>query len=247
MTDLADSRTGFEKWRDGLARARDDDTWDAWDCEIRAVVNEYNRHLATTPGFMPLDWHVIKAMIWVESGPHKEAWASNPMQIGVSADPGLGAFLSGNEGGDLILPIAWKGVVTETSARAIPSHSLRAGVGYLLMRMANYAHRSIFDPDPRIYHIAVKAGDSLDRIARTHGSTTEALQQLNPGATTLRPGQMIKLRKARVRRVITGWHALTPSRIAIRYNSMRRDPTYIEKLTYALDLVFFRKEARCAQ
>jgi hypothetical protein len=46
MSASTDTRAGYEKWRDGVTRARDDDKWDAWDCEIRAVVSEYNRHLA---------------------------------------------------------------------------------------------------------------------------------------------------------------------------------------------------------
>jgi len=65
MAVQAPSKTGYEKWKDGITRAVGDIKWDAWDCEIQMAVNEYNRHLMGTAGYRPLDWKIIKAMLWV--------------------------------------------------------------------------------------------------------------------------------------------------------------------------------------
>ena len=51
------------------------------------------------------------------------------MQIGVVGAPGMTAFLSGKEGGDLILPLALKGRLTTGSVRTILAHNIRAGIG----------------------------------------------------------------------------------------------------------------------
>lgn len=247
MTLQAPLKTGFEKWQDGLKKAVGNAKWDEWDCEIQLAVNQYNRHLAGTTGYIPLNWHLIKAMLWVETGAERSEWKTNPMQIGVSGDPGLTAFLSGTEGGDLILPPALKGRLTAASARIIPAYNIRAGIGYLLMRMATFEYRSVLAADVNIYEVMVKPGDSLDRIAKNNSSTIDVLKNLNPTANILRPGQILKYQKASVRRVITGWRQLSTSSIALRYNSMRRDPNYAKKMDFALDLVRKGEGAVCSQ
>ncbi|WP_080419651.1 LysM peptidoglycan-binding domain-containing protein [Burkholderia ubonensis] len=241
------AKTGFEKWQDDINKASGDVNWDTWDCEIQIAVNEYNRHLSGTAGYNPLDWRLIKAMLWVETGANSSEWKIKPMQIGVSGDPGLTSFLSGSEGGDLILPSAWKGQLTMGSARTMPAHNIRAGIGYLLMRMATFEHRSVSVEDSKVHDVTVKPGDSLDKIAKAHGSTTEVLKKLNPMVGVLRPGQVLKCQKASVRRVITGWRPLSASSVALRYNSMRRDPNYAKKLDFAWGLVRKGTEASCTQ
>jgi hypothetical protein len=139
------------------------------------------------------------------------------MQIGVAGDPGLTSFLSGKEGGDLILPTAWKGRLTMGSVRSIPAHNIRAGIGYLLMRMANFEHRNVLAADAKVYEVTVKPGDSLDKIARAQGSVIETLKKLNPTATSLRPGQLLKYQKASVQRVIANWRHISTTLIAQRY------------------------------
>ena len=166
------------------------------------------------------------------------------MRIGVHGDPGLTSFFSGKEGGDLILPPAWKGQLTMGSVRTIPAHNIRAGIGYLLMKMANYEYRSILDADSRVYEIAVKPGDSLDKIAKTQGSTVDTLKKLNPTAAVLRSGQVLKYQKASVQRVITSWRHLSAASIALRYNG-RRDLTYATKLDYALSALRKGKAVVC--
>jgi hypothetical protein len=241
------AKSGFEKWREGIERAVGDPKWNRWDCEIQQVVSAYNSHLRSTPGYVPLDWKVVKAMLWTESGAHKVDWNKKPMRIGVPTDPGLPSFLSNKEGGDLIIVPAWKGLITMGSARTNPIHNLRAGVGYLLMRHAYYAHKSIPDADDKVYEITVKTGDSLEKIAKANGSTVEVLQKLNPEAKVLRIGQVLKYQKAAIKKVITGWKAVTPLSIALLYNSMTKDPHYTERIVHAFKQVKRVEMGQCAQ
>jgi hypothetical protein len=237
-------KSGLEKWQDGLSSAISDPAWDAYDCEIQLAVGDFNRHLNGVATYQLLDWQLIKAMLWVESGAAHPEWKLKPMQIGVAGDPGLSAFLSSDEGGELILPSAWKGQLTMGSVRTIPAHNIRAGIGYLLMRMANFEFRSVLDADTKVYEVTVKAGDSLDKIARQQGSTVEAMTALNPGAAVIRPGQVLKYQKASVKRVITSWRFITTTLIAQRYNG-GGDPNYAKKLDFALALVRKGKMAVC--
>ncbi|WP_035880251.1 LysM domain-containing protein [Cupriavidus sp. BIS7] len=237
------SRTGFEKWLDGIDKALGDAKWNIWDCEIQMAVNEYNRHLSGKAGYRPLDWRLIKAMLWVESGAANSEWNSRPMRIGVPGDPGLTSFLSGKEGSELILPPAWKGRLTVGSVRTIPAHNIRAGIGYLLMKMANYEYRSIIG-NPKVHTISVNPGDSLDKIARTQGSTVETLKKLNPTAVILRPGQILKFQKASIQRVITSWRHVSTAMVAQRYNG-GGDPNYTSKLDYVLSAIREDKGLAC--
>jgi hypothetical protein len=239
-------KTGYEKWQDGVNNAVGDAKWDIWDCDIQMAVNEYNRHLVGTAGYMPLDWQIIKAMLWVESGAANSEWNRKPMRIGVPGDAGLTSFLSGNEGGDLILPPAWKRQLTIGSIRAIPVHNIMAGVGYLLMKMAHYEYRSVPAADARIYEVVVKSGDSLEKIAKAYGSTPEMLRKLNPMASVLRPGQVLKLQKASVQRAIINWRPISTVLISQRYNG-GRDPNYANKLDLTLKLIREKKVALCVK
>lgn len=238
------AKTGFGKWQDGLNKAVGNSKWDIYDCEIRIAVNEINRHLNGTAGYILLDWRLIKAMLWTETGAGATQWKIKPMQIGVSGDPGLTSLLSGNEGGDLILPPTWKRQLTIGSVRTIPAHNIRAGIGYLLIRTANFKHKSIPAADTKFYEVKVKPGDSLDKIARVQGSTLEILKKLNPTAGVLRPGQVLKYQKGSIQQVITGWRHITTAMIARRYNG-NRDPNYARKLDYALLLIRKGKIAIC--
>lgn len=233
---------GLTKWKQGVVRGQGDPRWNEHDCVMQSAATEYNRHLNGTAGYRPLDWLWIKAMSWVESGPHNPEWKRKPLQIGVPTDPGLGALFGGKEGGDLIVPPGM--VFTMASARSDPTHNIRAAIGYLMMRMADYAFRTIPDSDTTIHRAPVRDGDSLAKIARERGTTIEVLQTMNPQAKVLRKGQMLEYRKAAIRKVIIGWHAFTPQEVARRYNG-GGDVFYASKLTFALPLVRGAKVAAC--
>jgi LysM repeat protein len=54
-------------WQDGIDVA--DSRWDVYDDIIRSTVDRYNAHLArTTEGYYRLDWKLVKAMAWTETG-----------------------------------------------------------------------------------------------------------------------------------------------------------------------------------
>lgn len=221
---------------DGIDRAAGDAAWDIHDKEIQAAVAEFNQHLLGTTGYQSLHWHFIKAMIWVESGAGSPAWKTSPIQIGNPGDPGLSSLLSGQEGGELILPPQVKSTLTPLLATTTAAHSIRAGIGYLLMKLANFTFQNVADADTAIYEVTVKSGDSLDKIARANGTTVETLKKLNPKAQVLQPKQVLKYQKSAIKKVIFGWKPITTANIAAYYNG-GGDSSYAAKLDYALSVI----------
>jgi len=230
-------KTGYELWKESIDGASANPGWNAHDQTIQTAVREINQHLAATPGFKKLDWQLIKAMIWVETGAESQEWTKKPMQIGVLNDPGVTSLLSGKEGGELVLPPAWKKVLALASIRTNPVHNIEAGIGYLMLRMAKYGFKSqIITPVPP-YAVTVRPGDSLESIARREGSTVDIIKQLNPGAAKMIfPKQKLVVQKGSVQKVISGWMEITTTAVAQRYNG-GGDPKYQDKLDYALAAV----------
>lgn len=135
------------------------------------------------------------------------------------------------------MPPKWRGRLTTGTVRSMPAHNIRAGIGYLLMRMANFEFQSMLAPGAKaILEVAIKPGDSLAKIAKSQGSTPEIIKKLNPSSNMLRPGQILKFQKGSIQRVITGWRQITTDQIARRYNG-GGDPRYGQKLDYVLGLL----------
>jgi hypothetical protein len=239
----AKQESSLEKWKASLSKAAKDPRWDAWDFEIQSSVLDYNSHLHNTPGYISLDWRLIKAMAWVETGADSSQWNSKPMQIGVTGDPGLSAFLAEEEGSESIIPPLWKGTMNAASIRSTPAYNFRAGVGYLLMRLANFQFRSVPDADNKEYEVVVDSGDNLERIARRQATTVDLLKQLNPMVSTLHVGQVLKYKKGAIKRVITSWRHISTASIAHRYNG-GGDPQYAAKLDYALAMIIEKQKAQ---
>ncbi|MEW1780931.1 LysM peptidoglycan-binding domain-containing protein [Arthrobacter sp. NPDC080086] len=240
----AKPKTDFERWQAYVNTAtQHPDRWNGYDCEIQSAVIEYNRYLMGNAGYLPLDWQIIKAMLWVETGADSPKWGSNPIQIGNPGDPALNTLINGKEGSNLVVPPAIRTKLNVASATTQPALNIRAGIGYMLTRMAKFSIQSVPDADNKIYDVTVKPGDSLDKIARTQGSTLEELRALNPGANALKPGQVIKYRKAAMRQVITGWRPVTTQNVGALYNI--GDPAYTRKLDYALTLIHTGKPVAC--
>lgn len=226
-------KSPYDKWKDTIDAAASDPAWNAYDAAIKRTVDKYNAHLKSAKGFTALDWELVKAMLWTESGgPTQRAWATQPMQIGNPIDPGLASLLGGKEGGDLIMPADIASGLTLQNVRADPEKNIQAGVGYLLMRAANFDYANIEDLTDPVHEYKVVPGDSLDRIARQNGSTLGELYWLNPGLHNLKIGQVIKIRKARMTKVITGFKTLDNATVAKLYN--HGDSRYAEKLAYCL-------------
>lgn len=183
---------GLEKWKQGVRQAPTNPRWSEHDSTIQLIVTQYNTFLKDTPGFRPLDWQLIKAMTWVETGANSPAWKTKPLQIGVSTDPGLGALFSGQEGGDLIVPPGMK--LSKAGAQVDYVQNIRAAVGYLLMRMAQFDFKTILDADTTLGHVTVKDGDNLSKIARERGTTVDMLTTMNPkAAASVHKGSRMKL------------------------------------------------------
>lgn len=234
-------KSRHQLWQDTIDQSQKDPRWHDYDCDIKRIVREFNLHLTGQGGYRPLDWRFIKAMIWTESGgPDNRSWKRNPMQIGNPGDPGLRALLSGDEGGDLILPPELAKALTESSVRSTPQMNIRAGTAYLLMRLARFNTVSVMQASDGLQTIEIKRGDTLSKIARVNGTTVEALKYLNREAILLSPGMTLKFKKAAMRKVITGWDQITTSRIAQRYNV--GDPGYAGKLNYCLSVMKSQSE-----
>lgn len=70
-----------------MARGKD---WDEYDQDIKNAVDEANARFRRTPGYVTLDWKIVKAIVWTEilGGPTIPAWKYRPMQMGNSGDTG---------------------------------------------------------------------------------------------------------------------------------------------------------------
>ena len=191
--------------------------------------------VSSTKGFFSLDWKIVKAMIWTETGAHDPAWHSRPMQIGNEGDSGLDALLAKDQGGEIILPMLYRIMLNKDNVRTRPLFNIEAGVGYLLLRMANYGFANFEDQRDSVHDYTVSSGDTLEGIAIAHKSTVKELQKLNPHAGMLSIGQKLKIRRAEIRKVITGFIAITPDNIAKYYNT--RDERYADKLRNCLKYI----------
>ncbi len=236
-------KSGYEKWQDGIDDANAN--WDVHDCEIWSTVDEYNCHLGKSPGYAPLDWKIVKIMLWVETGANNPLWKRRPMQIGNVDDPGLTSLLLGNEGGSLIVPPSIRRGLSLDGAKSDPRQNIQAGIGYLLMRMASYAYKSVLGTDATVHEVTAVSGDSIEKVAKARGSTPEVMKRLNPSVGIVHAGDVLKYQRAAVERVITGWNPLSSGSIAQRYN--HGDPLYARKFQYAALAIDKRVETACAR
>lgn len=235
--------TGIEAWERGIDKA--DEKWDIYDCLIKSTIHEYDMHLSRTPGYVSPDWRLIKAMLWTETGVGVDDWRRRPMQIGNLGDPAMAAVLANDQGAELVIPPSLRVHLSAVSITSDPAANIRAGIGYLLMRTAEYAYRSVPDSDSRVYEVTVGPFDTIDRIAKTQGSTPEVMKRLNPTAHTLRPGQVLKYQKASIRKVVTGWRSISVASAAARYNASRNAVQYASKLRHAMGVVTTRTDTAC--
>lgn len=81
-------KSRFESWQDYINDAVVNPAkWNAYDCDIQTAVNEYNQHLFGVAGYMPLNWQLIKAMTWVETGAGKSAGELTRSKLVTQATP----------------------------------------------------------------------------------------------------------------------------------------------------------------
>jgi exosome complex RNA-binding protein Rrp4 len=114
------------------------------------------------------------------------------------------------------------------------------------MRLANYEFQSVPNAGSRIVTRIVRVGDSLDRIARLEGSTTDWLKHLNHGIGVIRAGDIVHVQPAAMVRTITGWRQITAKLLQARYNG-DRDLRYAQKIEHALAIVRSVGISACAR
>jgi len=227
----------LQKWKDTVNDAVSNSAWDEYDQLITDEIAEYNKRLKDTPDFESVDWHLVKAMLWVESGgPSNAAWKRRAMQIGNKGDPGYRVLSHKGEGSHLVMASQLWNDIKDPKQIDDPKINIRAGIAYLFTRMATFEDRSVDDAsDTKIHEHTVAPGESLWSIAKRHKTTVASLEEHNPEKTkVIRPKQVLKYRKARIEMVITGWRPFRTVTIAQRYNV--GDPDYAGKLDYCVGL-----------
>ncbi len=230
-------KSQYEQWQDTIKTCRTDPSWNEYDETIKKTVDEYNRHLANTKGYLPLDWRLIKAMTWTESGARKQEWKTRPIQIGNHGDPGMQAVIDGKEGSSLVIPPSLRQRLSVYKIRNEPETNIQAGIGYLLTKCASYGETTTLDPaDNKEYEYTVKQHDTLSKITHECHTTMTILNSMNHGLSTLHPNQKLKYKKGSIKQTITGWTRVTTNTIAVKYNG-RKDPKYQAKLEYCLSMI----------
>jgi len=224
-----------QKWKDTMAAAISDVAWDDYDAVIKKEVAHYKSKFATKPALPHVDWLILKAMLWNESGgPKQSAWKTRPLQIGNKGDPALDVLLQGKEGSHLVVD---QTVIMDLKAGKIntPAINVRAGIAYLYTRMATFDHQSVRDPkDKNRYQHKVVGGDNLSKIAKKVGTTVDELVSMNPEASKMiHPGDILFYHKASIEMIIKGWRNFDVKTVAKRYNG-GGDPFYEDKLNYIL-------------
>jgi hypothetical protein len=222
-----------------------DSRWSEYDQKIKTEVSTLNKKFAaTTPNFKELDWRKVKAMVWVEvqAGPDSDAWKSNPLQIGNAGDPGLPALKEGKEHTDLIVSDELRTKLKQLG-KMNAEIGLKAGVAWLFRKAAKFEHKEVVDSAASSTY-TMKAGDTLEKIARDQGTTIDILMKDNAidaaAAKKLQPGKVLKFRKAHKQWQISGWQDWDQ---AIKDYNGGGDPKYLDKVTNEFKKIarFFEK------
>ena len=140
----------LEHWCEGRRRAymQDPDMWNLYDGHIVLTLAVYANHLRDAGGGFPfLDWRLVKAQIWVESGATDSHWYTAPMQIGVNDDPGLNNLLTSPHG-KLIMPPQFAMALRGGGVAQVGRLNIIAGIGYMLRRLANFGQVRSYTSDP---------------------------------------------------------------------------------------------------
>ena len=237
-----------KSWTDTVDDGLTNVAWDAYDALIQAEVGPcpctatdvgYNPRFIkdVSTGYVCVDWKLIKAMLWVESGgPKNAAWQSRPFQIGNKGDQAYTVLKQGSEGSALIMSEALAKDI-KTKSIDLPELNVKAGIAYAFTRMAKFKEGSIIDEDQKIYIATVVKGDSLDRIAHRVGTTVEVLKKFQGSAgTILKIGQEVQYQKAKLGKIISSWRTWDFATVADRYNG-GGDLSYAEKLEYVSGLI----------
>jgi hypothetical protein len=237
----------------------EDPRWNEYDETIKNEVAFYNQKFSGTPGFVPLDWRYVKAMLWTEvlAGPagDPEQWQKFPMQIGRYAeDAGYGVVTNEKDDADLIVSAELRNLIKQ---ERFGKNNVKAGIAYLYYKAIEgtstadprkVGNRDVIDNPQKILTDTIQKGEpGFEAIAKRLGTTAENIKNNNPqlDSKKLQPGQEIKYQKAYSERYITGWRDWN---ITIKsYNSRKPtatsgDLTYMEKFNRAYQIIVSRQK-----
>lgn len=217
----------------------EDPRWNEYDDTIRNEVAYYNEKFKNTPSFKPLDWRLVKAMVWTEvlAGPkgNKVQWEKYPLQIGrFSADAGYAVIKGGRENSDLVTSADLR---KQLQADVTGKNNIKAGIAYLYTRAMEVSQREVLDStDVQTYKIV--KGDTIDKVAKTLGTMKDNIMK-NSGLTennvrSLKIGQEVKFQKAHIERYTSGWKDWTQ---AVNAYNGGGDPNYAEKIERAYQII----------
>jgi LysM repeat protein len=226
-----------KRWTSTIDTGKFEPNARVYDSTLQQHVGDYNRRLGAISGYVTVDWKLMRAVVWVESGgPKTLAWTGRVMHIGSSGDPRLSAVKSGEGATSVIVPQTTRDRLASADARTInePFFNIEVGIAYLWLRMCKSEVGTIID-DPTVYSHTLASGETASSVAQKNGTTVEDIRATNPGLNIdrLSPGDVLRFHKARTGRKITGWYAFTPDNIASRCNV--GDLDYAEKLRYVME------------
>ncbi|EAA6842157.1 LysM peptidoglycan-binding domain-containing protein [Salmonella enterica] len=241
----------LDEWKAGREKAIGNPDWYIYDNTIRKLVSEINRHLSTSKNiekYKPLDWKLIKAMIWTETGAAVAAWKTRPIQIGNTGDEGIKEVVipARPRKYNIIIPKTWNTyLINKTDLiRSNPEYNIRAGIALLMIKMSETEKdKIVYDNENEDTYEVVEGDRGYSSIAKKIGTTQSVLTKLN-GVKVIHPGDKLKYKKAHLEQYIPGWLLFTPENIKKQYNidptkaqpGHRGDHTYADKIrfTYAL-------------
>lgn len=251
---LASDLSPLEKWKVSRAKAIGNPDWYIYDKFIKKIVGELNQHLSKSrqiSNYQPLDWKLIKAMIWTETGATAAAWKTRTMQIGNPRDRGIEEVTipARPRKYNLIIPVTWSNYLINKSAliKSNPEYNIRAGISLLMIKMSEKEKdRAVYDNEIRdnIPYEVTRGDRGYSTIAPKIGTTAGVLASIN-GNKTIHPGDRLEYRKAHIEQYIPGWYLFTPENIQIQYNgdpkkattSKPGDGNYAEKIKYVYSLI----------
>lgn len=80
------------------------------------------------------------------------------------------------------MPLKWRGRLTIGTVRSMPTHNIRAGIGYLLMRMANFEFQSVHSEAGMRVCLAKKFHESAAALKRAEEQAIVALSKRDEDA-----------------------------------------------------------------
>lgn len=242
----------LDEWKAGREKAIGNPDWYIYDNTIRKLVSEINQHLSTSKNiekYKPLDWKLIKAMIWTETGATVAAWKTRPIQIGNTGDEGIKEVVipARPRKYNIIIPKTWNTyLINKTDLiRSNPEYNIRAGIALLMIKMSETEKdKTVYDDEKEYTYEVVNGDRGYSSIAKKIGTTQGVLTTLN-GVKVIHPGNKLKYKKAHIEQCIPGWLLFTPENIQKQYNidptkaqpGHRGDHTYADKIRFTYDLI----------